>query len=175
MRAWIQAQVAWMESSPQGQAARESGNNIAIWYYAIYASHLAVLDPSKAQAYAQSILPLSQEAAAVLGPELERTRPRHYVLFALEAVFILAGVAMEGGPQESVTSWLASLVAFARSVPASEMEQDVDNDQRYGLKLAWFERQLARWTGQPVADVDPDGSAWEGGWNQRSRLAWALI
>lgn len=71
--------------------------------------------------------------------------------------------------------WLGSLVQFARGVPAAPMEVDVDNDQRYGIKLQWFEKQLARWQGQPIAEGDPDGSAWEGGWNQRTRLTWALI
>jgi hypothetical protein len=60
-------------------------------------------------------------------------------------------------------------------VPASQLEAESNTDEQYVPKVAWFQRVLDRWSGKDVPDQDPDGSAWEGGWNQRARLSWALI
>jgi hypothetical protein len=111
-----------------------------------------------------------------MAPELERTRPRHYVLFVIEPLFLLARVsAGDSGVSPDVVSALSGMVEFARSVPAGAIEAETDNDTRHGIRLAWYSRILARWAGQEVPAVDPDGSAWEGGWNQASRLAWAMV
>ncbi|KAL1405923.1 hypothetical protein Q8F55_007603 [Vanrija albida] len=177
MKAWVGAQVAWIDSSKQGADARASGNNITDWLHALYASHLAYLDSSKAQEYAKGVFAslTCKSPAETFAPELERTRPRHYVQFTLEALFILAPIAGNGAPPPEVTAWLKALIEFARTVPAGELEAEREADARYGPALAWFDRLLLRWEGGSVPEQEPDGSAWEGGWNQRARLSWALI
>lgn len=111
-----------------------------------------------------------------MAPELERTRPRHYVLFVVEPLFLLTRVAAgtTGVLPESVNA-LGAMVEFARSVPVGQIEAESDNDARHAIRLSWFERILSRWGPGTVSDSEPDGSAWEGGWNQPSRLAWAMI
>lgn len=144
-----------------------------------YASHLGALDPARAAEYAAQVMSsyAALTPAQVLDEELKRTKPRHYTLFALESLFEIATVAGGGAnpPPPAIIVTLNGLVEFARTVQPGQLDCESDNDARYGPKLAWFQRVLDRWEGKAVSDEDPDGSAWEGGWNQRTRLAWALI
>lgn len=80
-----------------------------------------------------------------------------------------------GIPTPEVLAWLATLVAYAKTVSCGDIEVDIDADQRFGAKVAYFDRQLQRWGGQPVPECDPDGSGWIGGWNQRSKLVWQMV
>jgi hypothetical protein len=160
-----------------GADAKASGN-ITDWLHALvgykvvvestltsqYASHLAYLDNAKAQEYAQGVLSslTSKSPADTFAPELERTRPRHYTQFTLEALFILAPIAGNGTPPPEVTAWLKGLLEFARTVPAGELEADREADERFVPGLAWFDRLLAL-GGRLRAEQEPDGSAWEGG------------
>lgn len=41
MRAWVGAQAKWMAEGEQGKSARESGNNITLWYHAIVSASTA--------------------------------------------------------------------------------------------------------------------------------------
>jgi len=112
-----------------------------------------------------------------MAPELERTRPRHYVLFVVEPLFLLTRIAAGNtGVLPELTNALGAILEFARTVPAGAIEAESDNDLRHGIRLSWFERMLAHWApaGGQTGD-EPDGSGWEGGWNQPSRLAWAMI
>lgn len=42
VKAWIQAQLAWMDSGEQGAEARSACNNVEIWYHALVSSTAAV-------------------------------------------------------------------------------------------------------------------------------------
>lgn len=174
MRQWLSTQAKWMAEGEQGKSARESANNITLWYHAIYASHLSVIDPGSVAAYVQQTLASEhKDPAKFFEPELQRTRRRHYTLFSLEALFVIAGAG--GVPDAGVQQWLATLVAYAKTVTCGDIEVDIDADQRFNAKVAYFDRQLQRWGGQPVPECDPDGSGWIGGWNQRSKLVWQMV
>lgn len=135
---------------------------------------MSILDPGNVGQYvAQTLASEHQDPAAFFAPELERTRRRHYTLFSLEALFVIAGAP--GVPSPQVQQWLGTLVAFAKTVQCGEIETDIDADQRFNAKIAYFDRQLQRWAGQQVPECDPDGSGWVGGWNQRSKLVWQMV
>ena len=171
------------------RAGRESPNlwqQHPIWYHALVASQLSFVNPAEAVVYTSDALhelrtrfprPLDFFAR-----ELSRTRPRHYVLFTLEATFLLVSILVD--PAESpfairdsaFFSYLAGLVHFAESVSGSDIEVDVDNDERYHLKLSWFKTMLDRLSGKARdKSPEPDGSGWPGGWNQFARLLYGFI
>jgi hypothetical protein len=190
VKQWIKTQLEWMQSSPQGAEARSARNNVEVWYHALvslstviaadkeHASHLATFDSDQAAIYATEQLNwyLSLPPPALMAKELSRSRPRHYVLFTLEPLFLLTRIAAGTGPLKPVYAGnLGISLDFARDVPPGVIEYESDSDPRYGAQLAWFERILARWTASAVPDGGPDGSHWDGGWNQAARLAWAMI
>jgi hypothetical protein len=109
------------------------------------------------------------------------TRPRHYTLFALEPLFALASLTVPllpqttQGPNREILDWLYRLVAFVDSVQAGPAEVEVDSGQRHATKIGYFKRILDRWEGRAVEETEVDGSLWEKGWRDWSRLAWAMI
>ena len=186
MTEWFKANLDFMATSEQGARARTYGNNITIWYHALVASHLSFVDPEEAVVYTtdtlRELMTRFPRPLDFFARELSRTRPRHYVLFTLEATFLLVSILVD--PAESpfaqrdsaFLSYLAGLVHFAESVSGSDIEVDVDNDERYHLKLSWFKTMLDRLLGE-VQDKspEPDGSGWPGGWNQFARLQYGFI
>ena len=174
------------------------GNNVAAWYHAAVSlsqthlpgnaaqskltryqlfTHLAFLDPqtatSRASLYFAGHVQTFPPAEYFAG-ELARTRPRHYTLFMLEPTFIIADWTASRGsaPGDAVLRALRTLLDFARTVKGGDIEVEVDNGMRYAAKLAWFEKFLTTWSGQPKSG-ELDGSGWKGGWNQYAKLLWS--
>jgi hypothetical protein len=127
---------------------------------------------------------------------LSRARPRHNTLFALEPLFILASLTIperpiqssdelqadkttdglaQLAPSEDVLFWLEKVVCIAVRTKPSAIEINIDSDERQEIKLWFFLRQIRRWRGKSVEDVEVDGSPWEGGWRDWSKLAWIMI
>ncbi|KAL7425298.1 hypothetical protein Q5752_000986 [Cryptotrichosporon argae] len=194
LRSWFRAQVDWMLKSDQGTRARDNGNNIAFWYHAIIRTHLSYLDPAASLKYARDALTGLRAARArpadLFADELARTRPAHYTLFALEAIFLIVGhppapssavVTRTGADADasvaSTLAWLKELVKFAHTVKPGELEAVVEGEGRYQAQLAWYERMLQAYAGWPEGrrDEGPDGRGWEGGWLARAKVAWGMI
>ena len=97
------------------------------------------------------------------GRELQRTRPRRYVLFTLEPTFIIAS-NISSPPPDEILRHLDTLITFAKTVKPGDIEIVAEDDQRYAMELLWFEKILKHWRGK-VTDNKLDGSPWEGGWN----------
>ena len=118
----------------------------------------------------------SRPPSSYFAGELARTRPRHYTLFMLEPTFILAGFAAPPGksPPQTILQSLEAMLEFARAVKGREIEVEVDNDERYFIKLGWFERKLSGWKGGGTSK-ELDGSGWSKGWNQYSKLLWSVL
>ena len=66
------------------------------------------------------------------------------------------------------------LVTYAKTIKPGTIELVVDSNPRYFAKMNWFDNMLDNWQRRGVKRK-LDGSSWEGGWNQRAKLAWALI
>ncbi|WVQ83356.1 hypothetical protein IAT38_005495 [Cryptococcus sp. DSM 104549] len=183
IQGWIKTQAEWMDSSDQGKAARKYEDNKALWYHAIYASHLSVNNPSEGSSYATNFFrdwssahPTPEQYFA---HELERTRPRHYTLFALESLFILAELTLSQQRQVTpeVGRYLRVLLDFAKAVKPGKLEETLEAEERYRPQWAWYERMLAGWTGKGDRGGEaPDGRGWEGGeWTQRMRMIWGFV
>ena len=99
--------------------------------------------------------------------------PRHNVVFMLEPTFMLADLTSPRGspPIDSAMNYLRELVEYAETVKGGEEEVEVNNDERYFIKLGWFEMILKLWAGERV-DVALDGGPWERGWKDYSKLMW---
>ena len=141
------------------------------------ASHLSVISPLDSRAQAQKFFNTLTECRTPLAffePELRRTMPRHYVLFALQAIFLVADLIGRPPPPEILT-YLEGLIDSAQTVKIGDLEKHVNADMRYFAQLRWFERILSRWNRRQLADVLPDGQGWEGDWTDRSKMMWRLM
>ncbi|KAK4684164.1 hypothetical protein P7C73_g6037, partial [Tremellales sp. Uapishka_1] len=142
------------------------------------ASHLSLIDTSSSQSHSMetltTLMHLHPTPLSFFERELQRTRPRHYVLFTLEPLFILLSPLSASLPPH-ITVYVEQLLQFARSVKRGEIERDLEEDVRYFAKLAWFERMWSRWRGEKVVEAEPEGKGWQGGWNQSARLDWGFI
>lgn len=98
---------------------------------------------------------------------------RHAALFLLEPIFLLAALA-ELPPRQ--LRYLQALVDRVRIIPNGTVDIHSDNDERYALKLALFERLLAVMKGKDV-DAAPvmHGDGWEGGWGEYMTITWKLL
>ncbi|EIW71319.1 hypothetical protein TREMEDRAFT_67696 [Tremella mesenterica DSM 1558] len=178
LKTWFRNHLDWMATSEQGAMARAYGNNITIWYHALVATHLSLVNPPEAAVYSltalQEIHARHTTPESFFSREVSRTRPRHYTLFTLEPVFLLSSQTGKI-PPDNVYGYLRDLVEYARHVMGSPIEIEVDDDPRYFAKLEWFETMLKRWSGQSKKTEEPDGTQWDGGWNQFARLLWGFI
>lgn len=187
---WFKAHLNWIITSEQGARARAKGNNISIWYNALVrpsrsftrsdeqvSTHLVFLNPGEMVPYPSDFLAECMtrypDSKSFFAQELQRTRPRHYTLFILEPCFIIAGASGDP-PSHRILAYLHALVSFAKTVQPGELEVDADNDERYRIKLRWFEKMLDRWDGHE-AKYDLEGAPWEGGWNMFARISWGLL
>ncbi|RXK37503.1 hypothetical protein M231_05224 [Tremella mesenterica] len=178
LRIWFRNHLNWITTSEQGAMARAYGNNITIWYHALVATHLSLVNPPEAAVYSltalQEIHARHTTPESFFSRELSRTRPRHYTLFTLEPVFLLSSQTGKI-PPDDVYQYLRDLVEYARHVTGSPIEIEVDDNPRYFAKLEWFETMLKRWSGQSKKTEEPDGTQWDGGWNQFARVLWGFI
>ncbi|MBI9081554.1 MAG: alginate lyase family protein [Pseudodesulfovibrio sp.] len=98
LTAWFSEYAKWLRHSDFGKQEASSPNNHGTWFdaqLAVYAMYTGDTD------FARSMILTTYQRRIVrqINPdgsmprELERTRPRHYTFFNLEALFVLAAVA----------------------------------------------------------------------------------
>ncbi|OCF37119.1 hypothetical protein I316_01024 [Kwoniella heveanensis BCC8398] len=167
---WLDKQVEWMRTSPQGIEARQRTK--PTWYHVIVASHLSGLRPAEAREYALDSLKAhiarNPTPFSVLEESMHHHNRRHRCLFTIEPLFLLASLALQlpapspshageneqneieaseaGQPtaedSQQIVSWLAECVAFVRGVVKGPIETPREDDQRFFAKIDWFERLL---------------------------------
>ncbi|OCF46071.1 hypothetical protein I317_00161 [Kwoniella heveanensis CBS 569] len=169
---WLDKQVEWMRTSPQGIEARQRTK--PTWYHVIVASHLSGLRPAEAREYALDSLKAhiarNPTPFSVLEESMHHHNRRHRCLFTIEPLFLLASLALQlpapspshagvnqqneveafeaaaGQPtaedSQQIVSWLAECVAFVRGVVKGPIETPREDDQRFFAKIEWFERLL---------------------------------
>ncbi|OXC70416.1 hypothetical protein AYX13_00891 [Cryptococcus neoformans] len=178
---WIATQAKWIRDSDQGAAARKYEDNKRIWLEVITASHLSFISPPEGNSYAISFFQTyapSHPPKKFFEHELQRTRPRHYTLFALEPLFILAELTLPSSRRldKYIAQYLRDLLEFAKQVAPGEIERPLEEQGRYEGRWQWYERMLTGWTGQGQrGGEEPNGRAWEGGFTQRMRMIWGFI
>lgn len=145
------------------------------------ASHLSFISPPEGNSYATSFFQTyapSHPPKKFFEHELQRTRPRHYTLFALEPLFILAELTLPSSRRLDghIAEYLRGLLEFAKQIAPGEIERPLEEQGRYEGRWQWYERMLAGWTGQGErGGEEPDGRAWDGGFTQRMRMIWGFI
>ncbi|WVQ76051.1 hypothetical protein IAR50_005687 [Cryptococcus sp. DSM 104548] len=185
MREWLGAQVEWMKVSEQGEQIRGYDDNKTIWYHAIVASHLSVTESEAgAKKYADEFFDKwcakHPTAETLFVRELKRTRPRHYALFALQPLFILARLTLSSSPptySPSLLQYLAELLHVVPRIEPGKIERPLQTEGgRFEAVLAWYKKMLQSMTGEnrEWSDV-PDGSGWEGGWQERAKVMWGFV
>ncbi|WVN89459.1 uncharacterized protein L203_104682 [Cryptococcus depauperatus CBS 7841] len=178
---WIATQEHWMKTSEQGAAIRKYEDNKVIWYHAIIASHLSFMVPIEGRKYAQSFFNhyvFSRFPVKYFERDLKRTRPRHYTLFALEPLFIIAELTLDSSRQldRKIGQCMRDLLEFAKNVQPGEMEKPLEEEGRYEGQWQWYERMMAAWTGEGQrGGEEVNGKAWEAGFTQRMRMLWGFI
>ncbi|ORY34565.1 alginate lyase-domain-containing protein [Naematelia encephala] len=180
---WFQIQIEWMTSSDQGKEVANCGDNKEYWYHAVMASHYAYVDPSRAITYAinylNTLMTRYPEPAAFFAQDLNRTRPRHYTLFALEPTFILVDLTRVSPlpPPAHILTYIENLIDFAHTVKPGAIEVPLEMEGRYERQIAWFQRMLAAWKGSPVGSGGdlPDGEGWSKGWDMWMRTMWGFV
>ncbi|ODN94340.1 hypothetical protein L198_05197 [Cryptococcus wingfieldii CBS 7118] len=181
LKEWVAHQVKWMQESEQGKGVQRYEDNKIIWYHAIIASHLAFINPQESQKYALNFFQTygaSHTPQAYFEEDLKRTRPRHYTLFALEPLVVLAKLTAspKAQPESKAAAYARNLLEFAKTVQPGKLEKPLEEGGRYEGQWQWYEHIISGWTGQGKRGGDePDGGAWEGGWTQRMRMLWGFF
>ncbi|WVQ83355.1 hypothetical protein IAT38_005494 [Cryptococcus sp. DSM 104549] len=186
MKFWITRQAEWMKTCEQAEDVKRCDDNKTVWYHAILATHLSVTSLTDARSYATTFF--DEWSATHPTPEQcfardrRRTRPRHYALFMLEPLFILADLSRSSASSAlpaDVKAYMEEMVRYAKTTEPGEMERPLEEEGRYERKMAWFERMLDRWAGvregELLGKVEPDGEGWEGGWDLRMMMVWGFV
>ncbi|ODO09707.1 hypothetical protein I350_01922 [Cryptococcus amylolentus CBS 6273] len=185
MRSWLGVQVEWMKTSEQGEWAKNYGDNKTLWYHAIIASHLSVTEAEEgAKRYADELVGQWRAqyptAETFFARDLRRTRPRHYALFALQPLFILARLTgQSSSPTYSPTllQYLTELVDLLSHIEPGAMERPLEDEGgRYEAVSAWYQKMLSSMKGHGEGwEDEPDGNGWEGGWQERAKVSWGFV
>ncbi|ODN82209.1 hypothetical protein L202_02497 [Cryptococcus amylolentus CBS 6039] len=200
MRSWLGVQVEWMKTSEQGEWAKNYGDNKTLWYHAIVnapfsdritltivqiASHLSVTEAEEgAKRYADELVGQWRAqyptAETFFARDLRRTRPRHYALFALQPLFILARLTgQSSSPTYSPTllQYLTELVDLLSHIEPGAMERPLEDEGgRYEAVSAWYQKMLSSMKGHGEGwEDEPDGNGWEGGWQERAKVSWGFV
>ena len=144
------------------------------------ASHFALVDPPQALEIAAGFFEKAirdkPDPADFFSKLAHRARPRHYALFLLEPTFILASLTSSNGiPPPPILKYLGNLVEFVSSVEQGQIEKEVDADERFFAKLAFFGKILDSWHGASGDPWEMDGNGWPGGWSDWMKVSWDVI
>lgn len=142
LRGWFRRYVAWMQSSPTGQAEDAAKNNHGIWYdaqlseYALFAGEPEIARKA-VLAFPSRRIATEIEPNGALPRELTRTRSLHYSVYALLPAFDVAAI----GDCLGYDLWHFS-TADGRSL---------EQAARY---VAAYRGRLKDW---PYPEIQPDG------------------
>jgi len=119
---WFTAYTEWLQTSSLGVACSKSNNNHETWYYGQLCSLLIALDRhDEARGQLRRFFSetwchrqCDNEGSCNQPLEMARTRPFHYTVFNLQAIFYLLGCAEELGIADEI--WCCGENSIRRAV-----------------------------------------------------------
>lgn len=102
LKAWFEAYLKWMLTSPKGIDEKLNGNNHATWWTLQVASYAAFVSDDQAfdgaiDFYKNTLLPEQMSLDGSFPQEIARTRSYHYMMFNLHPCVLLCALASQRG------------------------------------------------------------------------------